>query len=79
MISTDRMLKDEYLAWAKKRALANLETGNQLLTFAQFLVDLSRHPQLAIHVDLDELSHQVIIGNLESDEEVKKWIENFGS
>jgi hypothetical protein len=73
------MNRDEYLAWAKRRALKYLDEGDLTNAFISMLSDLKKHPQLEKHagIEIGMISMVALQGWITNPVEVRRWIEGF--
>lgn len=72
------MTRSEHLAWAKARALEYCATGDASQAFASMTSDLMKHPETMGHKGIDLGARQLLVGTLNTPEEMKKFIEGFG-
>jgi uncharacterized membrane-anchored protein len=67
--------RDEYLAWAKKRALEYLDAGDLLNAVTSMGSDLDKHPELGCNAYL------LMAGAMDAQngerEKVRRWVEGF--
>jgi hypothetical protein len=61
----------EHLAWAKQRALEELERSGSRDAVASMLSDLSKHPELEDHMG------RILFLTARTPDQVRKWIEGF--
>ena len=72
------MTRDEHLEWSKERALLELKEGRGCKSaWASMLSDLSNHPGLENHPAIRIGMMLVFSGNLDDEEEMKKFIKDF--
>jgi hypothetical protein len=67
--------RDEYLAWAKQRALEYLDAGDQANAVAAMCSDLQAHPELGCSDTLMLLGMKYIMDGDEAG--VRRWVEGF--
>lgn len=65
------MTRAEHLAWAKERALGELQTNGVVDAIASMLSDLRKHPELEGHMGI-----MLFIG-VRTPDQAKYWIEGF--
>lgn len=72
------MTRNEHLAWAKDRALAELDGGGGLpAAMASIQSDLRKHPDLRDHSGLELMAMLAFGGHLSSAREVREFIGGF--
>ncbi len=74
------MEKEEYLKLAKERALKLLDSGQfkaAIAAIASILSDMKAHEKLKNNPSMDVFCMLALSGNLESDKEIRDWIETI--
>ena len=71
------MTRQEHLDWAKKRALEYVNRGDVLQAFTSMESDLSKHPELEKHIGINLGLQLMMIGNLNSPNEMRNFINGF--
>ena len=71
------MNRAEHLAWAKGRALQELEAGSTTTALASIQSDLRKHPELADHTGLGLMMALAMGGHLTTHSEVREFIEGL--
>lgn len=71
------MIREEHLAWAKERAIAELDAGSTENAFASMASDLGKHQELAEHIGIKLGMMQVASGFMTTPEQYRKWIVGF--
>jgi hypothetical protein len=75
-----QMTRDQYLRWAKDRALAHVEQGEFWRAMNSFVSDLSKHPEI------DDRTRQInrelgmsllSYGFIRTKDDVRQWLEGF--
>lgn len=69
--------RQEHMDWCKNRALEYLERGDQKNAWGSMVSDLGKHPETAGHPAIQLGMMLVMSGNMNSCEEVRKFIEGF--
>lgn len=69
------MTRAEHIAWCKQRALFELERGSPANGLASLLSDLQKHDETRDHPALLLAGGLMLLGQLNSAEEVRKFIE----
>lgn len=70
--------REEHMAWCKERALAILDAGGDTAeAFASMASDLNKHPETEHHVGVELGMGLMMIGNLRTAGEMRKFIEGF--
>lgn len=69
----------EHLAWAKERALAELETSGKTAAIASMMQDLTSWEGGAMYDDMTFLSGMMLEAGMfrNSDAEMRAWIDGF--
>jgi hypothetical protein len=67
----------EHLAWCKERALGELAYGGPANAFASIASDLNKHPETAGHPGIQLGMSLMMIGDLTTAEEMRKFIDGF--
>lgn len=65
------MTRAEHLAWAKERALEELDRGNYVNAVASMISDLRKHKELESHLGI-----MLFIG-VRNPDQARRWIEGF--
>jgi hypothetical protein len=65
------MNRAEHLAWAKQRALEELERGSHINALASMISDLRKHPELENHIGI------LLASGCFTPTQTKHWIEGF--
>lgn len=65
------MTRAEHLAWAKERALDELERGSVTNAIASMISDCRKHPELENHMGL------MLFITVRRPDQAKRWIEGF--
>lgn len=75
---TNETTREQRLQWAKQRALAYLDAGESVIkSYTSIASDLKSHPETAKHPGI-ELGHKLLLmGDLNTPEEMRKFIEGF--
>lgn len=73
----EEKLREEHLEWAKQRALAYIEIGDLTTAFTSLASDLGNHSQTANHLGVQLGFKLMIIGQLSTAAEMKKFIEEI--
>jgi hypothetical protein len=72
------MTRDEYLEWAKKRALEYLDAGDMAQAFTSMMSDLRKHPELENHAGgTIGVGFMMLPGWISNREEIRRWIVGF--
>jgi hypothetical protein len=76
-VREEEMTRDEHLDWAKKRALAYVDSGDTKNAFASFLSDLGKHDEtLSARRVVGELGMALMIGgHLNAPAKMREFIE----
>lgn len=69
--------REEHLAWAKQRALAYVEIGDLANAFTSLASDLEKHSQTANHLGVQMGFSLMMICQLSTAAEMKKFIEGI--
>lgn len=70
--------RQEHLEWCKKRAMEAMTDGNIASGWASFLQDMADHPETKDHISLRMGNEMVFGGQINTLEEMKKYINGFG-
>jgi hypothetical protein len=72
------LTREEHLSWSKKRALEYLDHGEDPReAVTSMLSDLAKHPELENHVGIKIGIGLMVIGNLRTPAEARRFIEGF--
>ncbi len=71
------MTRDEHMIWCKKRALEYVEIGDYHNAVTSMLSDLRKHSETADHIGIQLGLSLMMMGEFNSQEKVKKFIEGF--
>lgn len=71
------MTRSEHLAWAKERALEYVAAGDLGQAFTSMASDLRKHDELIDHPGLLMGSMLFFGGHLNSEPEMRDWVEGF--
>lgn len=71
------MTREEHLAWAKERALEYCDAGELQNAFASMGSDLNKHDELRDHAGIVLGLQLMLIGNLSTPAEMRRFIEGF--
>ena len=71
------MTRAEHLQWCKDRALDYVNMGDTTEAFASMGSDLSKHPETANHAGIQLGMGLLMIGQLNTQAEMRKFIEGF--
>jgi hypothetical protein len=71
------LTRQEHLDWCKKRALELLDLGDRQQAVISMLADLRKHPELQNHPGGMIGTMMLLGGFLETNEEIRKWINGF--
>jgi hypothetical protein len=69
--------RTEHLAWAKERALKELDAGRPVAAITSLLSDLRKHPETREHSGIELTGMLALGGFLTDSSEVRRWIEGF--
>lgn len=69
--------REEHLAWSKARALEYCDAGDVVEAFTSMGSDLNKHTELRDHVGIALGVQLMIIGNLSTPAEMRRFIEGF--
>jgi hypothetical protein len=72
------MTRTEHLEWAKKRAIEYVDKGELSSAYASFVSDMGKHDGTRGHVSLAMGLQLQLMGQLETAEEMRKFINDFG-
>jgi hypothetical protein len=74
----DEKEDDEYLEWAKKRALAYLDEHDPAQAFTSMLSDMTKNPRFENHVgNRMGIGLMMVPGWISNPVEVRRWIEGY--
>lgn len=71
------MTRQEHLAWCKERALEYVDNGDLKNAYASMISDLRKHPETENHIGMELGMNLLMIGELKTCEEMRKFIEGF--
>jgi hypothetical protein len=71
------MTRAVHLQWAKDRALEYVGAGALTEAFTSFHSDMNKHPETANHKALELGTMLLIGGHLNSQRQMREWIEGF--
>lgn len=71
------MTRGEHLVWAKERALACLQTGNEIAAAASMMSDLRKHPELEGSAEIGGILLTGIFMKQPRTGALQAWIEGF--
>ena len=71
------MTRAEHLQWCKDRALEYINMNDVTQAFTSMASDLRKHPETANHAGIQLGMGLMIIGKLNSQHEMRKFIEGF--
>ena len=71
------MTREEHLQWCKDRALEYVKQGDLQQAFASMCSDLNKHPETQNHIGIGLGLGLLMIGKLNTQEEMRKFIEGF--
>ena len=71
------MTRSEHLQWCKNRALEYLNVGDLSQAFASMCSDLNKHPETTGHIGIKLGIGLIMIGDLSTSNEMRKFIEGF--
>lgn len=69
--------RTEHMAWCKQRALEYCDIGDVNQAFASMASDLRKHPETENHPGAELGMGLMMIGQLNSPAEMRKFIEGF--
>jgi hypothetical protein len=69
--------RQEHLAWAKQRALDDLERGDLKNAYTSMVSDLEKHPETAGHSGILLGTMMLMGGHLKTPDEMRTFIEGF--
>lgn len=73
----DNMNRSEHMAWCKKRALEYVEVGDLPQAYASMASDLRKHPETEDHAGIQLGVILMMSGELDTAQEMRKFIEGF--
>jgi hypothetical protein len=73
----DMATRDEHLKWCKERALEYVERGDLKNAYGSMASDLRKHPETSDHPAIGLGMMLIMSQNLNSKDEMKKFIEGF--
>lgn len=68
---------EEYMNWAKKRAIKYAEVGDFANAYSSFVTDLNGHPETRNHSAIELFTMMFFAGNLNSKDSMTKFINDF--
>ena len=71
------MTRNEHLEWCKKRALEYVDNDDFKNAFVSMSSDLNKHPETQGHVGIELGMGLMMIGKLNSQSEMRKFIDGF--
>ena len=71
------MTRSEHVAWCKQRALEYVDMGDLENAYASMCSDLNKHPETAGHSAIGLGMQLMMIGQLNTPHEMRKFIEGF--
>ncbi len=71
------MSRAEHLEWCKKRALEYVDNDDLQQAFASMGSDLNKHPETAGHIGIQLGMAQMMSGQLNTQDAMRKFIEGF--
>lgn len=71
------MTRQEHLEWYKTRALEYVDKGNCQEAITSMISDLGRHDEIHGHAGIQLGMELIMMGQLSSPEEARKFIEGF--
>lgn len=72
------MPREEYLEWAKTRALEYLDQGDPTQAFTSMLSDMRKHPELENHAgNRIGVGFMMLPGWITNPVEVRRWIVGY--
>jgi len=71
------MTRHEHLRWCKERALEYVDCGDVDHAFASMASDLSKHPETQGHSAIKLGMMLIMNGNLNTVDEMRKFIDGF--
>lgn len=71
------MTRTEHMEWCKKRALEYVDRGDLTNAFASMSSDLTKHPETEKHAGIELGMGLMMIGDLDTQEKMRKFIEGF--
>lgn len=69
--------RDEHVAFCKKRALEYVDRGDVEQAFSSIASDLDKHPETENHAGVEMGMMLMMIGDLRTPEQMRKFIEGF--
>ena len=69
--------RQEHLQWCKDRALAYVDAGNPQEAYASMASDMTKHPETEHHAGIQLGLGLMMIGSLDTEAEMRKFIEGF--
>lgn len=69
--------REEHMAWCKERALEYVDREEISNAFASMGSDLNKHPETKDHTGIELGVSLLMIGELTSSHEMRKFIEGF--
>ena len=74
----EQMTREEHLTWCKLRALEYVDRDDVTSALASMFSDLTKHPETRDHVGIKLGMALMWAHELETPEEVRRFIEGFG-
>lgn len=71
------MTREEHLAWAKERTIAELDAGSPSNAFASMVSDLGKHAELTEHIGIELGMRQIAASLMSTPDQYRKWINGF--
>ena len=71
------MTRTEHMNWAKARAIEYVDAGKVSEAFASMASDLSKHTETADHKAIEIGTLMLLIGMLNSEQEMRNFINSF--
>jgi hypothetical protein len=72
-----KMKRQEHMEWCKKRALEYVDIGDLPNAFASMTSDLRSYPETANHLGIELGMMLLFTGKLNTQDEMRKFIEGF--
>ncbi len=72
------MNRQEHLKWCKQRALEYVDRNELTQAYASFISDLGKHDETCDHPAIKMGVSLMMIGNLNTPDEMRKFINNSG-
>ena len=72
------MNRSEHVEWAKKRAMEYIDDGGDVIgAYSSMASDLQKHPETADHIAIGLGMQMMMIGKLQTAEEMRHFIDGF--